>query len=230
MSDSARKQEVGELESAFLSLLKQHNTDLSTELKAFHDLQRSGGADVVDIIDRIVGHINSLTADNAEWEASDFLTSVIRPMVALRDRALHLKNQIEASVPSKILAPRPITEQEVVVYVSIFQSQGGDLKRWALQLGSLKTAISGRPIYANEADVCALVKHKESALSEAYLCIAVDKKDILTQDARFYRQDHLGHRLLILKQTAIKEDNILEFVHNKKRYLHESGRLIEQMT
>jgi Dot/Icm secretion system protein IcmQ len=230
MSDSERKQQVGELESAFLTLLKQHSGDLSTELKAFHDLQRSGGADTVEMIDRIVGHIDSLTADNAEWEASDFLASVLRPMVALRDRALHLKSDLEASAPSKILAPRPITEKEAIIYVSIFQSQGGDLKQWALQLGSLKTSIAGRPVYANEADVCALVKHKESALSESYLCIAVDKKDILTQDARFYRQDHLGHRLLILKQTAIKEDNILEFVHNKKRYLVESGRLIEQMT
>lgn len=229
MSDSEHKQQVGELESAFLTLLKQHSGDLSNELKAFHDAQRAGGADVVEMIDRIVGHIDALSTDG-RWEDSDFLTSVIKPMIALRDRALHLKSDLQASAPSKILAPRSITEQEAIIYVSIFQSQGGDLKQWALQLGSLKTSIAGRPIYGNEADVCALIKHKDFSLSEAYLCIAVDQKDILTQDARFYRQDHLGHRLLILKQAAIKEDNILEFVHNKKRYLFQSGRLIEQMT
>ncbi|AIT64056.1 Dot/Icm secretion system protein IcmQ [Coxiella burnetii] len=153
----------------------------------------------------------------ANWEESLFLRNTLKPIKKLYEEALALKEKLDGEQAGQAFTTPALTENKVKLYVSLYQSNGHDLKQWALQLASLESYMVGRPIYQNEADAIQAIRQKLSQLSEACVVVAVDQSKIISQENRS-RKDRLGNLLTTVMPNAIKSENIIEFIHQGKRY------------
>lgn len=224
LSDNARDIKSDELKQHLLNVVKQENFSYSDLAERFYgDYQKDAEGylkvmhDVIGIIDRVL--------NAGDWDSSLFLRNTVKPMKLLREQALEAIEFLNAAEDASLYQPAALEQDAVVIYVSLFQNQGDDLSKWALQLRSLSRYVLGRPIYANEEDVKKLIRVKVSRSSEAYVAVAIDKQFIQGGDVALKRTDRHGSALLNLAPGAIKTSNIREFVHMDKHYYFYDGKL-----
>lgn len=113
-----------------------------------------------------------------------------------------------------------LEEDEIVVYVYLFNVHGRRLNSW-LQLLSpqgLMDMSVNRPIYAKKDHVEELLRSKADADLHAYIKVAVKKANVLMPLEESVLKDTIGNLLLRLKHAAIKQDKILGFYHQGKEY------------
>ena len=103
------------------------------------------------------------------------------------------------------------------------------MRKWELQLNSLRSYLLGRPVYEKEENVIKVIRQKLVQTSEAYVVMAIKKQDIQQFSYQAERIDRFGNSLLTLKDTAVKSKNIFEFVHQNQRYFFINGKLIPQL-
>jgi hypothetical protein len=110
-----------------------------------------------------------------------------------------------------------LTEDEMLVYVHLFNAQGATLKNWQNLLlpRALVDHSVNRPIYAKQKDIEQALRSKPNKEQHSYLVIKIKKADVLqNKDLR----DAQGFSLLRVKHGALETDNIKEFVHNDQKY------------
>ena len=119
-------------------------------------------------------------------------------------------------------------ENEIEVYISLFQSDGYNINKWSMQLRSLDRYVVGRPVYQHEADAQKRVRLREAATAnEAYVVVAIKKSDIQPANAfATTLKDQFDLPLLSLKETAVRNGRINAFVHQGKRYGFVDGQLV----
>lgn len=200
----------------------QHTTDTSEQKALDISEQKTFCQAVIDSVDRVL--------EAGDWDSSLFLRNTAKPLKKLREQAEQLLKQIDhTQAPEAAYRQKALADDDVRLYISLFQANGGDLKQWALQLRSIRSHLLGRPVYENEEDVQKIVRQKTNRLSEAYVAVVVKKTAVLSEPFRAPRLDRNGNTLVTLKDGAVSVDNIVEFVHGGKQYqfvrgaLHESG-------
>ena len=216
------------LKQQLIDCLKQEKVDFIEIARDFYQQDRRTKKDYLELTDAIIAAVDHVLNTN-DWEESLFLRNALKPLKKIRDSAITLKEEATMTVADQQITLRGLEDDEMLVYISIFQSEGHNLRKWALQLSSLRSYLLGRPIYEKEADVAKMIRQKLVQTSEAYVVVAVKNNEIQNFSYQAERIDRFGNPLLTLKDTAVKSDNIFEFVHQNQRYFFVNGKLIPQL-
>lgn len=193
--------------------------------ESFYERRRRQDVDYRRLCDAMISTIDEILAAD-DWDASLFLRNTIKPLRQLREQALQMQASLAGigeKQQSHVL--RALDQESVKLYISLYQSNGHDLKQWAAQLASLSSYMIGRPIYDNESHVVEMIRMKLSQVSEAYVVIAV-KRNKITVEQNKPRLDRFGHELITLLPTALTDADIIEFVHLGKHYYFENQQLV----
>lgn len=118
--------------------------------------------------------------------------------------------------------PEPVQDDEVVVFVYIFNAQGVLVPTWRKMVHpSVMYEYSvNRPVYRDQSAIDAIIRSKSERQQHAYLAIAVKKENIIS--------DAQGHALVRVKEGGLSHHRILFFRHNEHDYrVSSTGELIK---
>lgn len=121
-----------------------------------------------------------------------------------------------------------LSEDEIIVYVYLYNAHGVNLSSWQ-NMVTPKVFYEysvNRPIYAEKKEVELLLRSKSDKLQHAYLAIAVKQKDILTN---LSLKDSSGNALVKVKEGALRFERVVSFTHNQYDYsVNSEGSLIKK--
>lgn len=220
------QQKAYELKKKLLDCLQQEQKQFSDIAQAFFEKEKLSETDRTALLKTIVEAVDHVLAAG-DWNSSLFLRNVVKPLKQIQSEAketlhLHAENHDHAAYFNVSLSL-----DEIMVFVLLFQSDGYNINKWAMQLRSLERYVVGRPVYQLEADVEKRIRLRAGSANEAYVGVAILKSEILTSAASSLQKDPYGHVLLLLKETAIKKGRILFFVHQGIHYRFIDGQLIK---
>lgn len=182
----------------------------------------------IKINERVV-HVMEHILKKEHWKHSLLLKSIATELgdyqYKLQQLVARAKKMLDKEERKKqALSLKP---DSLLVYISLYQSNGDDLKQWQQLLLSLVNTSVGRPIYLKESHVRKFVTTRTNLINEAYAIIAVPKTAILTLSDDQKMTDSFGHERLALRTNAIQLSNIVRFIHaNRYHYTWEDGRLV----
>lgn len=122
-----------------------------------------------------------------------------------------------------------LTDNEVVVYVYLFNAQGASVPTWKKMVhpSVLYEYSVNRPIYEAETAIQTVIRDKANRQQHAYLAIAVQKAHILTM-ADDAPKDAYGQPLIRVKEGALQIERVIFLKHNGNEYrLNEAGELVK---
>jgi len=153
----------------------------------------------------------------------------------IRDRLLALLARVEEnfSVTQKQQerTTYQIATDEVQVHVYIYNAQGLNIQTWQKMLNpSVFYEYSvNRPIYAEKAEIDALIRGKANKAQHGYITVAIKKQDILSISNVEAQKDSLGNRLIKVKEGSLHSERLISFTLNGQNYLlNEEGQLEKQ--
>ncbi len=211
-----------------LAVMREENANLTTVAEAFYATPKRDEAVCCHYSQKIIATVDRILAAG-DWETSLFLRNLIKPIKQIREDAVVLLEQNSGA--QQLPVTDELTDAQMHVYVSLFQIEGSDLKKWHLQLKSIECNLVGRPIYAEKKFVEESIRSKMDVVNEAYIKVVVDK-DLIRQPSVFEKRkfDKNNNPLLMLEQGSILYHDIIEFVHNEQTYTVTDGELIEKIT
>lgn len=163
----------------------------------------------------------------ADQDQGPFIQNLLVPLRQLQTQAQALLDQLETA--RQHVRPEYVCkEDEVKVYVSLYQADGHDKQKWEAQLASIETYLVGRPIYQYEADIRRVIRQKLVGTTEAYAVLVVPKHHIVANDISAKKTDRHGFALVTIEASEIRPEHVLEFVHGSKRYHLIDGHLIRK--
>jgi Dot/Icm secretion system protein IcmQ len=172
---------------------------------------------IVDILDNLLKH--------DYWESSFYLKVAKKRLNDIREDARAYLHTLDKDIEQKQMQEIAIPPGCIKAFISVYQSEGNSLKQWLVTLKSLIKHSVTRPVYRREQDVREIIRNKPDPTRLGYAVIIVNEKDILPLAKA--PTDKIGHELIMLKENAIKVENIIEFVHaNEKKYTIKNNVLI----
>lgn len=204
---------------------KGHFTQLAND---FYNRGDRNERHYLDLCNAIISAADGVL-NASDWESSLFLRNTIKPLKSIRDHAVELREALGGDdLAAATHSTAPLAENCVRLYVSLYQSNGHDIKKWANQLDSIVRHMTGRPVYQDEEAVRKMVRAKCAQTSEAYVVVAVNQSKIISNANGKRRKDRFESVLIDLLPGALMRENILEFVHQNKRYYFHEGQLLLQ--
>jgi len=216
-------QKTNETREQKMKRLQDINGEITKTLqdaKVLYTIEDSNASlKLVNILDELLG--------NKEWDATLLLRTAKKRLTGLRDEAQEIANElnetITSTVPEQVAAT--IKEGHIKIYISLYQTQGANLKIWHDMLNSLAKYSMTRPVYDTEEHIRELIRSKPDLERHAYAVVAMEKNGII--DTENTAMDKFNHELLTLKEGAVQLENIIEFVHaNNKRYVFRGDSLV----
>jgi intracellular multiplication protein IcmQ len=164
---------------------------------------------------------------DGNWEASLYFRTVGKRLRELRQciiDEIDTEDKSKASRVSRSLAQPK--EGYIKVYVSIYQADGANIDRWRSTVKSLADYSINRPIYRAQEHIEAILRAKTDIKREAYVIVHVKENSIIQQYPGRAMTDRFGNELITLKEGSVKLENIIEFVHEGKRYSIDHGEFV----
>lgn len=217
-----------QLKQLLLQCVDKEKDQFAQLANHFYNASHRSDDHYLDLCNAIISAVDGVL-NASDWDASLFLRNTIKPLKKIRDHALELRQALGGG--ASLAASQDTTslaENCVKLYVSLYQAHGHDLKKWANQLNSIGSYMTGRPVYQNEAEVKKIIRAKYAQISEAYAVVAVDQSNIIVNEHATPRKDRFDSILVSLVPGAVVCDNILEFVHQGKRYYFHNDQLLLQ--
>jgi intracellular multiplication protein IcmQ len=221
---SLKQQAQLELRQQLLSCVLNEKKTLRTLLDDFYGLSSrnqdhcaSLNQKITELLDRII--------KAGDWESSLFLRNTISLLKKRLDIANVLKEEFESQGFVAEQAFPPVDpENAIVLYIALYQTDGNTLEKWEKQLSSILKIAQSRPIYDEESKVINTLRSNLDRATDAYVKVLVDKNEII--DSARVMKDRLGQGLITVSITAIRPENIVEFIHQGKRYNFLNKKLI----
>lgn len=115
-------------------------------------------------------------------------------------------------------------ENEVIVYLYLFNAQGNSVEAWQnmLTARALLDSSVNRPIYPNKEDIERVIRGRPNKTQHAYIEVIINKDDIL--DNKLH--DQYQHTLWRIRQGAINLSNIISFYYRDKSYPVKQGKIM----
>lgn len=151
------------------------------------------------------------------------LTDARERFIAELDLDAHLKKLADAESPPQTSLEE---SQFVEVYISLYQAEGANIRKWENILSSITALSVSRPAYKNEEDVAATIRAKAHKINDAYVAVKVHKDDLLKSSDKLLA-DRAGKEVLALREGVIRPQNITRFVHVSGVYKFRNGSLIK---
>lgn len=123
-----------------------------------------------------------------------------------------------------------ITENELLVYVYIYNAQGVVLQTWQKMItpAAFYEHSVNRPIYTDKMHIEAFIRSKANKIQHAYLTIAIPKETVAKASAELLK-DTLGHPLIKIKEGSLQFNRMIAFSHNGHEYtVGAAGALIKK--
>lgn len=165
---------------------------------------------------------------SGNWDASLFLRTAQTKLQSLLDQAVAISEQLDpnATKPVEKLHKSRGVEGYLQIYVSLYQSDAHNLVKWENTLKTIKEHSINRPIYRSEEHIQEMIRSKQGSPNEGYVIIYIKPSDIIQPYAGKLIEDRWGHELLTLRDNSLQPDNIVEFVHQGRRYEYLNGKLL----
>lgn len=180
--------------------------------------------------DRKVLDTLNKAVDKGPWEKTLFLRAIGQKLKDLRDRFrkdMRLDENTEQTQQSPAHLAARVAERsgQVEVFISLYCATGGELPAWEKILSSMGKQVITRPTFRAEKDIRELIRTKINPKNEAYIAVYINKTDLLKPIPGKEPVDALGHQLLIVREGAVKANNITRFMHTSGRYSYRNGKL-----
>ncbi len=206
---------------------------LDKEARQFSDIARTYFAkenlskeDKTGLLNAVIATVDHVL-DGGDWESSLFLRNTIKPLIAIKAEAIAELDRLQMKAGEQSITIKPASEDETEVYISLFQSDGYNINKWAMQLRSLDRYVVGRPVYKNQTDIEKRIRLRNAVGNEAYVVVVVKKNDVQLDQSTASLKDQFDHPLLLLKETALKNGRMNAFVHQGMRYYFVDGQLLK---
>jgi hypothetical protein len=141
----------------------------------------------------------------------------------VRDRLQALLDQLERHQETKHAEEKKLevvtAEDEILVYVYLYNTQGAALPTWINMLTpKLFYEYSvNRPIYTNRDHIDSLIRGKANRVQHAFLTVAVKEKDLIKNENP--PKDMLGNVITKVREGALKFDRMVSLTHNETDYV-----------
>lgn len=166
--------------------------------------------------------------EKGPWEHNLFFRGIGKKLRDARDRfqrELGLERLLKVEETEE--AVDEVDQQFVEVYISLYQSEGANMQKWASVIGTLAGHSVSRPVYKKEEDIQTAIRAKEYKLNDGYVAVRVKTDCILKPYGDKPPLDRFGRELLVLREDAVQLSNVLYFVHQSGRYTFERGVLVK---
>ena len=215
-----------ELRQKLLGCLEQEQKTLRQLLNEFYNLPQKKEDDYARVNQKITELLNRIIS-TGDWDSSLFL----RNTISLLKKRLVISNVLKEEFESQGFVaeqsfPPVDPENAIVLYVALYQSDGADLQKWENQLCSILKIAQSRPIYNEEETVINVLRSNLDRNTDAYIKVLVDKNEII--DSARILKDRLGQELTTVSMTAIRPENIVEFIHQGVRYDFLNKKLVSK--
>lgn len=151
----------------------------------------------------------------------------------IRDRLHALQSSMEENLlalqQEETKKTNVATEDEVIVYVYLYNAQGMIFQTWQKMVSAsvfYEYSIN-RPIYTDKANIEAFIRSKQNRQQHAYLTIAVKKPYILPN---VNVTDPLGHPLVKVKEGSLMFDRLIDFHYNGHDYTVDANGILIKKT
>ncbi len=171
----------------------------------------------------------------ANWDVSLFFQNIGQRIQTMRDKIQDCLTAYEAEIQAADSAEKSHIQKEgmILIYVSLYQSDGDNLRKWAALLDNITRLSIGRPVYRDESAVIHVIRAKAEPKRDAYVAVYVSEDDIIEPLGGIQPRDRAGNELLTVREGTIKPENIFEFVHNNAsqilRYQFKKNKLIPKL-
>ncbi len=157
---------------------------------------------------------------DGKWEGKLIFQAAGKKLREMRDRLRHQLNRDEDLTSKRSHIAKRIAKRtgQFEIFVSLYNADGDDIKKWAMVIKSLGTSVITRPIYNTEIEIQTLIRSKITKQNEAYLVVYINKTDLLAPSNGNAPRDRLGHEMLMVKEGALDLHNITRFVHISSEY------------
>lgn len=214
-----------ELKKKLLECLDQEAREFSEIARMYFVKESLSKEDKIGLLTAVIATVDHVIAAG-DWESSLFLRNTVKPLLAIKTEAIAELNRLDLKVNEKSINIKPISENEVEVYISLFQSDGYNINKWAMQLRSLDRYVIGRPVYQNEVDIEKRIHLRATAGNEAYVSVVVKKTNIQSDPFAAPLKDQFDQPLIVLKEKAVHEGRVNRFVHQGVCYYFVDGQLV----
>lgn len=147
----------------------------------------------------------------------------------VRDKLHALLDQLEKQINTKEATKKTGDEQpaedEIQIYIYLFNAQGSILQSWLNMLTpKLFYEYSvNRPVYLEKAYIESLIRSKTNKVQHAFLTVSIKKKSLIESEAK---KDVLGNPIVKIKEGSLDFNKLIAFAHNDSEYiLDDNGRL-----
>ncbi|OGT26875.1 MAG: Dot/Icm secretion system protein IcmQ [Gammaproteobacteria bacterium RIFCSPLOWO2_02_FULL_42_14] len=217
-----------ELKKRLLECIDKEAKHFSESTRAYFEKEELSLEDKTGLLQAVVAAVDHVLKAG-DWDSSLFLRNLVKPLIAIKTEAqMELDRQHVKTDVLHIPVIAPPANDELQVYISLFQSDGYNMLKWAMQLRSLSRYVIGRPVYQNEADVEKWMRLRAGLPTEAYVAVIVKKSDIQVDPMKPALKDRYDHPLLELQETALQRGRIVSFVHQNIRYYFANEQLVKQ--
>ena len=122
---------------------------------------------------------------------------------------------------------KELLEDEVAVYVYLYNAHGAVLSNWQ-NLLTPKVFYEysvNRPIYKEKTEIQTLLRSKSNKTQHAYLTVAIKASHVVPFEAK----DNLGNQLIKIKEGSLSIEKLLSFTFNEQDYvLNTKGELVKK--
>lgn len=215
-----------DLKKKLLECLDRESRQFSEIARSYFNKEQLSVEDKTGLLRAVIETVNHVMSAG-DWDSSLFLRNTLKPLMQIKGEAELELNKLTAKAEENVVAMQGVGVDEMEVYISLFQSDGYNIGKWAMQLRSLERYIVGRPVYKTEEDMGKRLKLRAAAAAnEAYVAVIVKKTDV-NPEGPSPLKDQFGHPLVTLKEVALKNGRILAFVHQDVRYRYIDGQLVK---
>ncbi len=175
----------------------------------------------------LIRALDQMIADG-NWEGGLFFQAAGKKLRALSEELKAELQLTEAEQPSATAIIDYVKQKSglIEIYISVYCTEGRNIKKWEIVLANLPRQVVSRPIYKREKDIKETIHTKENPVNDAYVVAYVTDMDILKPSFRDKAiVDRFGHELLRLKDNALKPENITKLVHLTGEYTYRKNIL-----
>lgn len=124
-----------------------------------------------------------------------------------------------------------LAEDEVIVYVHIYNAQGIAFQTWQKMVSpSVFYEYSvNRPIYNDKSHIESFIRSRPNKVQHAYIGVAIKKQDILSTPESELVKDAIGNPLIKIREGSLLFNRFISFIHNNNEFIfNENGQLVKK--
>ena len=149
----------------------------------------------------------------------------------LQTLVTNVEESLKATEVEKAKKVDVTSEDEMLVYVYLFNTHGIMLNTWLkmLQPEIFYEHSVNRPVYTEKSHIEGLIKRKATKVQHAYLTIVMKKSDVSAAEGAVGLKDIYDNPVIKVKEGALAFKNMVAFTHNDQDYeFNSDGELVKK--